>query len=182
MDVRRAHPDDADGCAAVVAAVAAEGEFLLTEPPVDERRLADGMRVAIQDGPDRIWVLVDEGVVVGTLGVHPTPATDVLALGMAVVGEVRGRGGGRTLVRAALRDADERGVVKVELEVFPANARAVVLYASEGFVVEGVRRAHYPRRDGSRRDVVVMARFNRAHARPGSPPPSDRPPTGGAAG
>lgn len=37
------------------------------------------------------------------------------------------------------------------------NARAIALYASAGFAVEGVRRDHYRRRDGSLRSTLLMA-------------------------
>jgi ribosomal protein S18 acetylase RimI-like enzyme len=60
---------------------------------------------------------------------------------------------------AALEAARSRGVVKVELEVFPDNARAIGLYASSGFEIEGYKRNHYPRLDGTRRSAVLMAKF-----------------------
>jgi putative acetyltransferase len=48
-------------------------------------------------------------------------------------------------------------VHKVELEVWTDNARAIALYAGTGFHVEGVRREHYRRRDGSLRSTLLMA-------------------------
>jgi hypothetical protein len=42
-----------------------------------------------------------------------------------------------------------------ELKVRPARPA----YAARGFEVEGLRRRHYPRRDGTRRDVLLMARL-----------------------
>jgi putative acetyltransferase len=53
--------------------------------------------------------------------------------------------------------ARERSIHKVELEVFCENARAIGLYASRGFAVEGVRREHHLRRDGGRRSTLLMA-------------------------
>lgn len=46
---------------------------------------------------------------------------------------------------------------KIELEVWPDNARAIALYARAGFEVEGVRRNHYRRRDGTLRSAMIMA-------------------------
>lgn len=50
------------------------------------------------------------------------------------------------------------GAHKVELEVWPDNSRAISLYESAGFEVEGPRRDHYLRRDGSLRSFLLMAR------------------------
>ena len=43
--------------------------------------------------------------------------------------------------------------------MFPDNGRAIALYVSLGFEVEGIRRDHYARLDGSVRSAVLMARL-----------------------
>jgi RimJ/RimL family protein N-acetyltransferase len=43
--------------------------------------------------------------------------------------------------------------------VFPDNGRGIALYAGCGFEIEGVKRDHYPRLDGTYRSAVLMARF-----------------------
>ncbi|MFF8968170.1 GNAT family N-acetyltransferase [Streptomyces sp. NPDC014995] len=58
--------------------------------------------------------------------------------GLAVADEARGRGVGRTLIRAALDEARRRGARRVTLRVLGHNTPARKLYESEGFVVEGV--------------------------------------------
>ena len=156
MKVRRAGPEDADACAAVMAVVAEEGSWILTEAPVDVAEWALGM----QGRDDPVWVLEDDdGRIIGHLGLHvPYPkAPDVLTLGMGLVPEARGRGGGSALLAAALEHARANGAHRVELEVFPENARAIGLYVKHGFVVEGLKREHWPRRDGSRKDSLLMA-------------------------
>ncbi len=157
--VRRARHEDAEAFVAVVAAVAEEGRFLLTEPPVDRVAFARRVRRMLGEGRDTLWVLEEGERVVGTLGLHPSGAPGVVSLGMGVLAEARGRGGGRALLQAALDHARASRLAKVELEVFPDNAPAVALYAAHGFEVEGLRRRHYLRRDGSRRDVLLMARL-----------------------
>lgn len=164
MEVRRARPGDEDGFAAVVADVAAEGDWLATEPPVDTGAFAARVRSTMDAGQEALWVLADGGRVVGTMGVHAGSAPGVRSLGMAIAADGRGRGHGRAMVQAALAHAWADGAHKVELEVFTRNARAIGLYASCGFVVEGVRRAHRRRRDGTLRDVMLMAA-----AAPGDP-------------
>lgn len=156
--VREARPEDADAIARVFAAVAEEG-LLAAEPPVDVGARAERLRETIAgNGPDTLLVLEDDGRIVGHAGVNRTHAEGVLALGMAVLPEARGRGGGRALLEAVIEYARAHGAHKVELEVWPGNARAISLYASAGFEVEGLRRDHYRRRDGSLRSALLMAR------------------------
>lgn len=83
----------------------------------------------------------------------------VLYLGMAILGEARGQGGGRALIQAIVEHAHASRAHKLELEVWLDNARAIAFYASPGFEVEGLRRAHYRRRDGSLRSALLMARL-----------------------
>ena len=155
--VRPARPEDAESFAAIVAAVAAEGDTILMEAPVDVAAFSLRVRQTIRDPDHVLLMLVDGEDVVGCLGLHPTSAEGVSTLGMAVLEGSRGRGGGSLLLEAALDAARERGTHKVELEVFCENARAIGLYASRGFSVEGVRREHHLRRDGSRRSSLLMA-------------------------
>lgn len=155
--VRPAHPEDAEPFAAVIAEVAAENDYILTEAPVDVGAFGLRIRQTIRDPEHLLLVLVEGDAVVGCLGLHPTNAEGVSTLGMAVLEGSRGRGGGRALLDAALGAARERGLHKVELEVFCENARAIGLYASRGFAVEGVRREHHLRQDGSRRSTLLMA-------------------------
>ncbi|MBT3150924.1 GNAT family N-acetyltransferase [Streptomyces sp. CHD11] len=59
--------------------------------------------------------------------------------GLAVADQARGAGVGRALVRAAVAEARERGARRITLRVLGHNTPARALYASEGFVVEGVQ-------------------------------------------
>lgn len=159
MTVRRAATQDAEAFAAVVASVAAEERWIATEAPVDVAAFAERVRATIAAGDDALWVLADGERVVGTLGLHATRATGVLSLGMCIVAGARGRGGGRALVQAAMEHARASTAHKVELEVWPDNERAIALYRAFGFEVEGRRRLHYRRRDGSLRSSLLMARL-----------------------
>ncbi len=159
MHVRRATPDDAEPFAAVVAAVAAEGRWIGTEAPVDVAAFAARIRGEIESGENPRWVLEDDdGRVVGTMALSTTTA-GVSGLGMCIVEEARGRGGGHLLMDAALVQALDDDLHKIELEVWPDNARAIALYEAYGFEVEGLRRDHYRRRDGTLRSSLIMARL-----------------------
>ena len=155
MVIRYATPEDADAFAAQVAQVAEEG-WLASEPPVDVDAFAARVRDRLAEGTT-FFVLDDGGRIVGTLGLHQTHADGVAALGMSVLPEVRGQGWGRALLQAAIDHARGAQMHKIELEVWPHNTRAIRLYERFGFEVEGVRRDHYRRRDGSLHSVKLMA-------------------------
>lgn len=140
-----------------MAAVAEEGS-IGTEPPVDVEARAARFRETFATEESAVaWVVDDDGRVVGTVGMHDSGPPGVVALGMALLPEARGRGLGRVLLDAVLEHARAHDAHKVELEVWPDNARAVALYARAGFQVEGLRRDHYRRRDGSLRSALLMA-------------------------
>jgi len=159
MRTRRATAVDAVAFVAVLANVAEENRWIGTEPGFDVAERVARVRASIEAGEAR-WVLEDDdGQVIGSLGLHPTHARGVLSLGMSIVAPARGRGGGRVLMDTALRHLATTDAHKLELEVWPDNARAISLYVSYGFEVEGLRRSHYRRGDGSLRSSLIMARL-----------------------
>ena len=159
MRTRRATAADAEAFVGVLATVADENRWIGTEPGFDVAERVARVRAAIEAGEER-WLLEDDdGEVIGSLGLHPTHARGVLSLGMAIVAPARGRGGGRVLMDTLLRHVATTDAHKLELEVWPDNGRAISLYASYGFEVEGLRRSHYRRRDGSLRSSLIMARL-----------------------
>lgn len=159
MTIRRATVNDTAAITQVLAVAAEEGS-IGTEAPVDHQTLQHRLRDTIEHGqPDALWVLThqDDDRVLGQLSIRSSHAPGVLRLGMALLPEARGQGFGRMLVTTALEHARTHGAHKVELEVWTDNARAIALYAATGFEVEGLRRAHYRRRDGSLRSTLLMA-------------------------
>lgn len=74
---------------------------------------------------------------------------------LAVRPEARGRGVGRTLLRAALDEAERRGARTIFLEVRESNAPARGLYEAAGFAVVDRRAGYY---DRPREDALVMRR------------------------
>ena len=107
------------------------------------------------------YVAVDNGIVVGWCDILPMSAKGfehVGRLGMGVHQTYRKRGLGRRLLAECLRAAAQRGIEKVELEVFSDNVPAVRLYESFGFQREGCR-AYARKLDGDYQDVLLMARF-----------------------
>jgi RimJ/RimL family protein N-acetyltransferase len=134
MRVRDATIDDCEWLARAAKVVADEGRWLLIESDIQLTELSGRFRRAIED------------------------ENQLLSLGMWILPQWRGRGGGRQLLEAAL-DARPGHVHKLELEVFPDNPAAIGLYGSMGFEEEGLRRGHYRRLDGSLRSALLTARL-----------------------
>jgi RimJ/RimL family protein N-acetyltransferase len=156
--VRRGTIADVTGAARTVAAVAEEG-FLGAQSPVDLEERAERLRVPVEQGdPGGLWVLEDDaGRQVGHAAVQET-VPGVLTIGMAILRHARGQGGGRALIATIQEHARaSQGIHKISLEVWIDNGRAIALYAGAGFEVEGLRRDHYRRRDGSLRSTLIMA-------------------------
>jgi [ribosomal protein S18]-alanine N-acetyltransferase len=155
--VRRGAATDAIDAARTIAVVAKEGSLGI-QPPVDVDQRAQSLReIAARGDPAGLWVLEDdEGRQVGHIAVEES-VRGVLSIGMAILPEARGQGGGRALLAAAQQHAESTGAHKISLEVWTDNARAIALYAGAGFQVEGLRRDHYRRRDGTLRSTLIMA-------------------------
>jgi ribosomal protein S18 acetylase RimI-like enzyme len=79
-------------------------------------------------------------------------------LGMGVHKDFRRRGIGTRLINEAISRAKERGLERVELEVFASNTPAIKLYEKAGFVVEGVKKKAR-KLDGVYENMVQMALF-----------------------
>jgi RimJ/RimL family protein N-acetyltransferase len=158
MIVRAARLEDASAMALVIAEVAPEG-VLGTEPPVDLDERAQRFRRLIEGGgPAAMWVLEEGAQILGAASVQERVA-GVLTLGMAILPEARGRGGGKALMAAIVDHAVACDAHKLDLEVWTDNSRAIALYAAAGFEVEGLRRDHYRRSDGGLRSTLMMGRL-----------------------
>ncbi len=158
MEIRRARLEDAAKLAEQMKAVVDEGGWLATESDRTIEQLTAMFRAGLEEG-HILFILEDDLRVAGAIGLHPTGIDGVLNLGMSILAEHRGQGWGRKLLDAALAAAEAEVVRKIALEVFPDNGRAIALYAAAGFEVEGVKRNHYLREDGSLRSALLMARF-----------------------
>ncbi|MBN8645547.1 MAG: GNAT family N-acetyltransferase, partial [Planctomycetes bacterium] len=84
----------------------------------------------------------------------------VAHLSVGVHPEFQGLGVGRALMEAIIAWAETgegRGVTRLDLDVFAVNHRAVGLYRSLGFEIEGTRRDFVRFEDGTFSDDHVMA-------------------------
>jgi RimJ/RimL family protein N-acetyltransferase len=162
VTIRPAEPSDAPALVALGRAVGEEpGGWLITtndwRTTGDERRYLRAVRR--QEHAAVFVAETSEGEIVGRLSLardqHPA-SSHVADLGLMVAAHYRRRGIGRALLEQAIRWARRRGVLKLELHVFPHNQPAIALYEALGFEREGYRRAHYRRHDGYV-DAILMA-------------------------
>ena len=159
--IRPAEQGDAEELVELAQSIGREpGDYLLTTDTwrgvAEERRYVKAVR---RSGDAALFVVDDGGLIVGRLSLarDPHPASRHVAdLGLMVAADHRRRGIGRALLEQAVRWADQAGVRKLELHVFPWNEPALALYDAFGFEREGLRRGHYVR-DGVEVDAIVMA-------------------------
>lgn len=113
---------------------------------------------------DLALVAERDGEVVASAGLHPVgPALrrrHAMLLGVSVAKAAQGQGVGNALMRALCEYADRWAqVLRLELDVYTDNARAIALYRKFGFEIEGTHRA-YALRDGAYADSYSMARLH----------------------
>lgn len=132
LQLRRARPEDAAACRALVTATL--DEFgLRPDPCGTDADLADLDNHYFARGGD-FAVLVDEsGAIVGTCGLFPLEPAVVELRKMYLVPALRGRGQGRRLLEWALARARELGFRRMTLETATALKDAIALYERNGF-------------------------------------------------
>jgi putative acetyltransferase len=158
--IRAACPDDA----ADITGVATQPQVVWGTLQLPAQTVAGWRQRLEGNDPSNSYVLaaVVAGKVVGLASLHwgNRPRTrHVASLGMFVHDAYQGRGIGTRLMEALINAADHwLGLVRVELEVYPDNNRAVRLYERFGFQAEGQKRLN-AWRDGRYVDSLVMGRL-----------------------
>lgn len=94
---------------------------------------------------------LSDGEVIAYGGFHKVLDEGQIA-NIAVRSDMRGKGVGRQLMQELLKLAKDNGVKRITLEVKDVNVRAINLYKSLGFTVEGIRKRYY----ANRYDALVM--------------------------
>ncbi|MBX5186096.1 GNAT family N-acetyltransferase [Rhizobium sp. NZLR5] len=138
--------------------VAREKKYLsmLEATPLPETR-AFVMGMIAKANPQFVAIAQDEVVGWCDINRHFFPSHAHRGkLGMGILPAYRGQGLGRKLIETTLRAAQEVGFIRVELDVYQDNLRAIALYEKLGFVREGIiRRA--ARIDDRFIDAIGMA-------------------------
>ena len=158
LEIRSVRESDAEAIHAAVKAVAAERRYLATIEGFSLEDTRAFLRRIVAGSLPQVTAIVGD-TVVGFCDILPNSAvgfTHVARLGMAVRFEWRRQGIGRSLLDRCLTLAKNRGIEKVELEVFSDNLGAIRIYESFGFIREGVK-SRCRKLDGCYQDVVLMA-------------------------
>ena len=165
VTVRRITTDDADAFARMLSDPDVYPHLLQMPFGSGEHWRARLAGNAAPGSADLLLVAVgDDGELVGGAGLHPVGASPrrrhAMSLGMQVQPAWQRRGVGALLLQSLCDYADNwLGVLRLELEVYTDNAKALALYKRFGFIEEGVHRCH-ALRDGVYVDSLSMARLN----------------------
>jgi len=158
IQIRHISEADFEGFHACLDAVSRERKYLgLTEAP-SQKNTRKWLTKAMERGEIRL-IALDGSRVVGwcDIGVSEREGfTHAGRLGMGVLKEYRGQGIGSRLLEETLSEARNRGLERVELDVFASNVPAIRLYEKFEFQVEG-RKRKARKLNGNYEDLIVMA-------------------------
>ena len=116
----------------------------------------------------RLVARAADGAVLGWCALSPISRREVYAgvceESVYVAPAARGRGVGRALLEAMVRESEAAGIWTLQTGIFPENAASLALHESCGFRVLGVRE-RIGRHHGRWRDVVFMERRSKAVGR-----------------
>jgi RimJ/RimL family protein N-acetyltransferase len=146
MLIRQATPKDALAFSQLLSQLDHETRFMLFEPEervIDHRAQAERFERLQAAWPQLVLLAEEDGRVVGFLGTtagSQRRSRFTASLVVGVLREYSGRGIGSALLAACETWAREHEVHRLELTVMSHNERALALYRSRGFAVEGTRR------------------------------------------
>jgi RimJ/RimL family protein N-acetyltransferase len=147
--IRDARPDDAVAYVTLQKALFGETNFMLYAPSeysVSPEDASAQLEKIANSGSGRRLLAIDQGDLVGFLGVFGSPIPRIRHSAQLVIGVLQShwrRGVGRTLLTEAIRWAPTVGLSRLELFVMKSNSRAISLYEQMGFRVEGHRQRAY---------------------------------------
>jgi putative acetyltransferase len=159
--MRLATPDDAPAIAEIDRACVAAGSGMVRGLDAVRGVAAWRRRLEQEVGAQSLerWVVELEGEVVGYGTVHHFGGwcSHVGTLALHIHPGAQGRGLGRRLWEQLMVRGRQQGLTRLQLFTRADNARAIALYRSCGFEVEGRRRAMVRLPDGTFVDDLMMA-------------------------
>ncbi len=175
--IRPARPEDYPSLLETLRAVAIDGRGVvrthseMAQTPDEEQiEFAKWAADASRSGPRGCWfvALLDDNRVIGEADVRrmsPTRIRHVAHMGLSVHPQFQRQGVGKALMQAVLDwcvrgpRADFGAVHRLDLNVLADNHRAIALYESLGFTIEGRRRDFVRYENGDYVDDLTMARL-----------------------
>jgi len=163
IEYRRAAPGDAAALFRLMSDPQVfAGLLQMPYPSVEGWRRRLEQQVEHDDGLHLL--AIDNGDVIASAGIHSAGSRmrrrHVAGLGICVARERQGQGVGSEMMKRLLEWADNwAGYLRIELNVYTDNERAIALYRRFGFEMEGTHRAD-ALREGVYVDTHTMARFH----------------------
>jgi L-amino acid N-acyltransferase YncA len=109
----------------------------------------------------RLVALADGGLVAGWAALSPVSARKVYAgvaeVSVYVGSDFRGRGVGRALLEALVRESESAGIWTLQAGIFPENVASIALHRACGFREVG-RRERVGQLRGRWRDTILLER------------------------
>lgn len=146
LTLREVRPEDAAILREIDVRVVEDGRGVVRLPR-DVRDLsafADNIRSMLGSEDKHFLVAEYDGIVAGEGTVRRYPVSlcrHVALLALQVDPRYQGKGVGRAIAEALVQWSDARGISRLELNVRGDNTRAIALYRSLGFSIEGTRQA-----------------------------------------
>lgn len=163
IEYRRASPDDA----AAMARLMSDPEVfagLMQMPYPGAEAWRKRLEEQVEQHDALHLLAIDNGEVIASGGIHGVSLRmrrrHVAGLGICIARERQGQGIGSEMMKRLLDWGDNwAGYLRIELNVYTDNERAIALYRRFGFEMEGTHRAH-ALRAGVYVDTRAMARFH----------------------
>ena len=141
--IREAHIEDAEKVIKYILKVSEETDFLMSDSNERESDVKErgGILQNIQKSiTSKMFLCEIDGKIAGICnlkGVDKKRVKHRVDLGITVLKEYWGNGIGRKLINHALEYSKKNSIKKIELTVRTDNERALKLYKSLGFFIEG---------------------------------------------
>ena len=158
IQIRHITENDIEGFYACLDAVARERKYLGLTKALPLENIRKWLMKAMERGEIRL-IALDGSRIVGWCDIGTSERegfTHAGRLGMGVLKEYRGQGIGSQLLEESLSEARDRGLERVELDVYASNTPAICLYEKFEFKIEG-RKRKARKLDGNYEDLIVMA-------------------------
>lgn len=163
--IRNASESDAEELIKLIDQIDSETIFLTREPGEFNISVEEEIKLIRKwenSKNDLVLLAEVDGKIVGSCGVHGSTKKRLshkVDIGISIEKEYWGIGIGKKLLKESISWCGENNIEKACLCVDVENKRAINLYKSLGFVIEGELKKDIKLIDGSYRDAYIMGLF-----------------------